>query len=327
MITFKPTFKTLTTAVCASLILAGAVVVAVQADEESKQHISIGTGGITGVYYTVGGAICRLVKRIKTDVNIDCRAESTAGSIYNLNSLLNGELDFAIVQADWHYQYAKDPEKGANLRSVLSLHTETFTVFAHPDSEIETFDDLKGKRVNIGNPGSGQRGTMEQLMAMMQWTEDDFILSTELKAAEQSSALCDHNIDAAVYMVGHPAAAIQEAITLCDAKIIGVDPKIVAKLMGQYPYYRTATIAANTYSGQDADVSTFGLSATLVTRADVDASIVKAVTTAIFQGLGALRRAHPALARLQQAEMAQVSNFALPHPGALEVMDKRKLVH
>ena len=164
-------------------------------------------------------------------------------------------------------------------------------------------------------------------MAMMQWTEDDFILSTELKAAEQSSALCDNNIDAAVYMVGHPAAAIQEAITLCGAKIVGVDKKIVEQLMGQYPYYRTATIPANTYSGQDADVSTFGLSATLVTRADVDPRIVKAVTTAIFRGLGALRRAHPALARLQQAEMAQVSNFALPHPGALEVMDKLKLVH
>ncbi len=145
MITFKSTPKTLAAAVCASLVLAGAVVAAVQADEKSKQHISIGTGGITGIYYTVGGAICRLVKRIKTGENIDCRAESTAGSIYNLNSLLNGELDFAIVQADWHYQYAKDSEKGADLRSVLSLHTETFTVFAHPDSEIETFNDLKGK--------------------------------------------------------------------------------------------------------------------------------------------------------------------------------------
>ena len=296
-----------------------------EADE--KTFITIGTGGITGIYYTVGGAICRLVKRLPKSRRLDCRAEATAGSIYNLNSLLNGELDFAIVQADWHYRMAKDKKKGAKLRSILSLHSEAFTAFVHPESGIESFADLEGKTVNIGNPGSGQRATMEQLMELVGWQRKNFLLATELKAAEQSAALCDGKLDAAIYMVGHPAAAIQEAITLCGARIVDVEAETIAKLMGAHPFYRTASITNNTYSDQDYEAHTFGLSATLVTHADVDSDVVKDVTLAIYKGLGALRRAHPALGRLSKGAMAQVSNFAPAHPGALEAMEDLKLAH
>ena len=157
--------------------------------------VTIGTGGVTGVYYPTGGAICRLVNRGRKDHGIRCSVESTGGSVYNINTIRAGELDFGVAQSDWQYHAyngsSKFKDKGAfkELRAVFSVHPEPFTVVARKDSGIKSFDDLKGKRVNIGNPGSGQRGTMEVLMAAKGWKNSDFKLASELKASEQSQAL------------------------------------------------------------------------------------------------------------------------------------------
>ena len=187
------------------------------AAQEGQKFISIGTGGVTGVYYPTGGAICRLVNRGRADHGIRCGVESTGGSVYNINAVRSGELEFGVAQSDWQFHAIEGTsqfeEQGAfeDLRAVFSVHPEPFTVVARADAGIETFEDLKGKRVNVGNPGSGQRGTMEVLMEAMGWTMDDFQLTSELQAAEQSQALCDNNIDAMVYTVGHPSGSIQEA--------------------------------------------------------------------------------------------------------------------
>ncbi|NVK30177.1 MAG: TAXI family TRAP transporter solute-binding subunit, partial [Gammaproteobacteria bacterium] len=189
----------------------------------ADQFISIGTGGVTGVYYPTGGAVCRMMNKGRKEHGIRCAVESTGGSVYNINTIRAGELEFGVAQSDWqHHAYngtSKFEDAGAfeGLRAVLSIHPEPFTVVARADSGIRNLEDLKGKRVNIGNPGSGQRGTMEVLMAEMGWTKDDFALASELKAAEQSAALCDNNIDAMVYTVGHPSGSIQEATTACDS--------------------------------------------------------------------------------------------------------------
>ena len=158
----------------------------------AQQFVTIGTGGVTGVYYPTGGAICRLVNKGKKEHGIRCSVESTGGSVYNLNAIAAGELDMGVAQSDWQYHAyngtSKFKDAGANkdLRAVFSVHPEPFTVVARADSGIKNFDDLKGKRVNIGNPGSGQRGTMEVIMTKKGWTKDDFKLASELKSAEQS---------------------------------------------------------------------------------------------------------------------------------------------
>ncbi|MGB1209706.1 MAG: TAXI family TRAP transporter solute-binding subunit, partial [Paracoccaceae bacterium] len=174
---------------------------------QDQQFITIGTGGVTGVYYPTGGAICRLVNKGRRDHGVRCSVESTGGSVYNINTIREGELEFGVAQSDWqHHAYhgtSKFEDAGAfeDLRAVFSVHPEPFTVVARADSGITTFADLAGKRVNIGNPGSGARGTMEVLMEASGMTTDDFALATELKPAEQSAALCDNQIDAMVFTV------------------------------------------------------------------------------------------------------------------------------
>jgi len=197
-------------------ILLGVAPAPVQAEQT---FVTIGTGGVTGVYYPTGGAICRLVNKTRKEHGIRCSVESTGGSVYNVNTIRAGELDMGVAQSDWQYHAyhgtSKFKAKGPNkdLRAVFSVHPEPFTVVARKDSGIRKFEQLKGKRVNIGNPGSGQRGTMEVVMGVYGWKKGDFRLASELKSAEQSKALCDNKIDAMVFTVGHPSGSIKEAST------------------------------------------------------------------------------------------------------------------
>ncbi len=287
-----------------------------------ESFISIGTGGVTGVYYPTGGAICRMMSKTRSEHGIRCGVESTGGSVYNINAIRGGELDFGVAQSDWQYHAFNGTSEfeatGAfeDLRAVFSIHPEPFTVVARADAGIASFDDLKGKRVNVGNPGSGQRGTMEVLMAAKGWTMDDFALASELQAAEQSQALCDNNIDAMIYTVGHPSGSIQEATTACDSVLVNVTGPEVEQLVADNPFYRVATIPGGMYRGSDADVTTFGVGATLVTSATVPEDTVYALVKAVFSDIDQFRGLHPAFANLDPKEMANDGLSAPLHPGA-----------
>ena len=298
----------------------------------AEDFITIGTGGVTGVYYPTGGAICRLVNKGRKEHGIRCSVESTGGSVYNINTIREGELEFGVAQSDWQYHAyngtSKFEEAGAfeGLRAVFSVHPEPFTVVARADAGITTFDDLKGQRVNIGNPGSGQRGTMEVLLEAKGWTTDDFALATELKAAEQSAALCDNQIDAMVYTVGHPSGSIQEATTACDSVLVTVDGAEVTGLIDDNAFYRTATIPGGMYRGNDADTATFGVGATFVTSADVSDEAVYIVVKSVMENIEDFRKLHPAFANLDPAEMATAGLSAPLHPGALKYYQEAGLV-
>ena len=287
-----------------------------------QRFTSIGTGGLTGVYYPTGSAICRLLNRERKQHGIRCSVESTGGSIFNLNALANGELDFGVAQSDWQYHAyqgsSKFSEQGANpqLRAVFSIHSEPFTVMARDDSGIKRFADLPGKRVNIGNPGSGQRGTMEVLMQALGWQRGDFKLVSELKATEQARALCDNKIDAMIYTVGHPNASIKEAATACDAHLVAVTGPEVEALVDKHSYYAAAEIPGGLYQGSEGATPTFGVKATLVTTAAVDEDVVYALVKAVFENLDKFRQLHPAFKHLQAADMLE-GNSAPFHPGAV----------
>jgi hypothetical protein len=305
-----------------ALLAASALAVAAPAAAQDQTFIAIGTGGVTGVYYPTGGAICRLVNRDRAEHGIRCGVESTGGSVFNLNAIRSGELEFGVAQSDWQYHAyngtSRFEEQGPfeELRAVFSVHPEPFTVVARADAGIETFEDLQGKRVNVGNPGSGQRGTMEVLMEAMGWTMDDFAVASELQAAEQSQALCDNNIDAMVYTVGHPSGSIQEATTACDAVLVDVSNDAVDMLVEENSFYRTATIPGGMYRGNDEDTQTFGVGATFVTSADVPEEVVYTVVSAVFENLDQFRSLHPAFANLDAETMATDSLSAPLHPGA-----------
>lgn len=312
--------KTLISAAMAAGVAIAGLTAPAAASAES--FITIGTGGVTGVYYPTGGAICRLVNKDRAEHGIRCSVESTGGSIYNLNTIRAGELDLGVAQSDWQYHAYKgtdafaDQGPNKDLRSVFSLHAEPFTVVARAGSGIKTFNDLKGKRVNIGNPGSGQRGTIEVIMKAKGWTSDDFALASELKASEQASALCDNKIDAMVYVVGHPSGAIKEATTSCDSNLVEVNDATIDMLVNENSYYRKVTIPGGMYRGNPDDVVTFGVGATMVTSASVPDEVIYNVVKAVFENFDTFRKLHPAFANLKKEEMVQDALTAPLHPGA-----------
>lgn len=290
----------------------------------ANQFVTIGTGGVTGVYYPTGGAICRLVNMDRKEHGIRCSVESTGGSIYNLNTIAAGELDLGVVQSDWQYHAyngsSRFEEAGPNkdLRAVFSIHPEPYTVVARADSGITHFKDLKGKRVNVGNPGSGQRSTTEVVMNAMGWTMDDFRLASELKPAEQSAAMCDNRVDAIVYVVGHPNGSIQEATTACDSVLVNVTGPEIDKLIAERDYYRTATIPAGMYRGNNQDTTTFGVGATFVSSINVPEDVIYHVVKAVFDNFDDFKRLHPAFEVLKKEEMIKDGLSAPLHPGAVK---------
>jgi TRAP transporter TAXI family solute receptor len=314
-------------AVAASLLSAAVAVPSATAET----FVTIGTGGQTGVYYVVGQSICRLVNRGTASHDIKCTAPSTGGSVANLNAIKAGEQDMGVAQSDWQYHAYNGSSKfegnaNKDLRSVFSVHPEPFTVVARVDSGIKTFDDLKGKRVNVGNPGSGQRGTMEVLMAAKGWTMDDFKLASELKSAEQSQALCDNKVDAIVFTVGHPNGSIQEATTSCNAIIVPVTGPEVDKLVSENPFYAKATIPGGMYKGTDADASTFGVKATFVSSTKAPEKTIYEVVKAVFDNFDRFKKLHPAFAILEPKDMIKDGNSAPLHDGAAKYFKEKGLM-
>ena len=294
-----------------------------------QQFISIGTGGVTGVYYPTGGAICRLVNRDRKTHGIRCSAESTGGSVYNINTVRQGELEFGVAQSDWQYHSyngtSRFADQGAfkGLRAVFSVHPEPFTLLSRAGAGVNDFTDIKGKKVNVGNPGSGQRATMEVVMDAFGIGMSDLALAAELKGSEMAQALCDGKIDAMIYTVGHPAAAITEATTTCDVNLVDVKGSPIDGLIADNSFYRTATIPGGMYRGNDQATNTFGVGATFITSADVPEKVVYTVVKAVFDNFEDFKKLHPAFANLQEEEMIQDGLSAPLHRGAVKYYKER----
>jgi len=297
------------------------------------EHFSVGTAGQTGVYYVVGQSICKMVNRGTSDHNLRCSAPSTGGSIANLNSMRTGSLNFGIVQSDWQYHAYNGTSNGTsnfkeaspyqNLRAVFSLHSDIFTLVTRADANIKSFADLKGKRVNIGNPGSGQRATMLTLMKEAGMKTSDFKLAGELKSSEHSQALCDNKLDAFVMVAGHPVANVKEATSTCDTRIVNVTGDAVDNLIKEYPYYSYGIIPGGMYEGTPNDVKTYGLKATLVSSTATSDDVVYNLVKAVFENFDRFKRLHPAFANLEPQEMITAGLSAPLHPGAIKYYKER----
>jgi TRAP transporter TAXI family solute receptor len=313
--------KRLSLAAAVSGIVLGASAFSTQAVADQK-FITIGTGGQTGVYFVVGQSVCRMVNRNSDEHGVRCNAPSTGGSVANVNGMKSGELDMGVVQSDVHYRafngVGNFEEDGAwgEMRSLFTMHGEPLTVVARANSGISEFADLKGKRVNIGNPGSGQRNTMDVVMNAMGWTVSDFSLASQLDAAEQAAALSDNNIDAMIYVVGHPNGSIQEATTTIDARLVPVTGPEIDELVETYSYYTHSVIPGGLYRGNDEDVNTFGVAATFVSHAGVDDDTVYHTVKAVFDNFDRFKRLHPAFATLTEESMISDGLTAPLHPGA-----------
>ncbi|WP_025772141.1 TAXI family TRAP transporter solute-binding subunit [Thioalkalivibrio sp. HK1] len=294
----------------------------------ADRFISIGTGGITGVYYPTGGAICRLVNKMRKETGIRCSVESTGGSIYNINTVRSGDLEFGVAQSDWQYHAwngtskFSDQGKFEDLRAVFSVHPEPVTIIARDDSGIQNITDLKNKRVNIGNVGSGTRGTWEVIEEALGWERSDLKLASELKSAETGQAICDNKIDAYFWLVGHPSALTKESLATCPTHLVNATGSAIDKLIADNSFYRTATIPAGMYNNE-ADIRTFGVGATFITSAKVDEMAVYTVVKAVFDNFDQFKKLHPAFANLSEKEMIRDSISAPLHDGAMKYYKER----
>jgi TRAP transporter TAXI family solute receptor len=309
--------------VVAAAAALGLLALAGPAAAQQQKFVTIGTGGVTGVYYAVGGAVCRLMNKDRQKTGIRCSVESTGGSVFNVNAIKSGELDFGMTQSDVQYNAVKGEAqfKGAavaDLRAVFAVHAEPFTVLARKEAGVAKFEDFKGKRFNVGNPGSGTRASMEQLLAEMGWKMSDFSLASELKADEQGPALCDNKIDGFYYGVGHPSAAIQDPTTTCGAKLISLTGPAVDSLVKKFPYYSVATIPGGMYSNNPNATTTYGVRALMVASAKQPDDVVYNLVKAVFDNFDEFKKLHPAFANLEPKEMLKSGISADLHAGAVK---------
>lgn len=310
---------------CLTAIAASAAMLAPVGSVQAQQKfMTIGTGGVTGVYYAAGGAICRLVNKDRAKHGFRCSVESTGGSVVNINTIKAGELDFGVSQSDVQYnavngtrQFEKDG-KHSDLRAVFSIHPEPFTVLSRKEANIAKFEDLKGKRMNIGNPGSGTRAAMEELLTTMNWKTSDFGLAAELKADEHGAALCDNKIDAFFYGVGHPSANIQDPITTCGAKLVPITGPAVDKLVKDNSFYAAVNIPGGLYAGHPNPTPTYGVLASFVTSAKVSDAAVYELVKAVFENFDEFKKLHPAFGALDPKSMIKDGLSAPLHPGAVK---------
>lgn len=302
-------------------LAATVTVLATPVAQAQQKFVTIGTGGVTGVYYAAGGAICRLVNKDRAKHGIRCSVESTGGSVFNVNTIKGGELDLGFAQSDVQFNAVKgqgqfkDGSVG-DLRAVFSVHPEPFTLLTRKEANIRTFADTKGKRVNVGNPGSGTRASMEELLGALGWTMKDFSLASELKADEHGPALCDGKIDAFFYGVGHPSANIQDPTTTCGAKLASITGPAVDKLVADRPYYAKVTIPGGLYPNNPEPAQTYGVLATVVASAKTPADTVYQVVKAVFDNFDEFKKLHPALANLTPETMVKDGLSAPLHEGA-----------
>jgi TRAP transporter solute receptor, TAXI family len=287
-----------------------------------QKFITIGTGGVTGVYYAAGGAICRLVNKDRAKHGIRCSVESTGGSVFNVNTIKAGELDLGFTQSDVQYNALKglgqfkDAGAWGDQRAVFSVHPEPFTVVARKEANVKNFADFKGKRFNVGNPGSGTRASLEELLVAMNWKLSDFSLASELKADEHGPAVCDGKIDGFFYGVGHPSANIQDPTTSCGAKLVSVTGPAVDKLIADKPYYAKAVIPGGLYPNNPDPTTTYGVLATVVSSTKTPPETVYQVVKAVFDNFEEFKKLHPALAHLQPENMVKDGLSAPLHEGA-----------
>lgn len=293
------------------------------ASAAEQRFITIGTGGVTGVYYPAGGAICRLVNKGRKAHGIRCSVESTNGSADNIKDIRSGELAMGVAQSDVQVSALEGVNEFVeggpftDLRALFSMHSELMQIVARSDSAIKTFEDLKGKRVNIGNLGSGQRATTELIMAHHGWTRETFAAVGELRSAEQSKALCDNHLDAISFTAGIPNASVKEATVTCDAVLVPLDGAWVDVFIAANPAYAKGTVPGGVYRGTDTDTPTLGPKAIILTSSRIPDEVAYQVVRAVFENFASLKKLHPAFAGLEKEMMVKDGLAAPLHPGAL----------
>lgn len=308
-------------ALAATLVACAAVI--------APPDVTIATGRPSGVYYPLGGSICRLFNLDAAPDGRRCVAEPSAGPVANIDALRSGLADVAVVQSD----VLADAVEGqgpfafhgadAGLRVLFTGHADAFTIIARRELGIRSAAELRGRRINMGSPGSGEQVSMARIMAALGVTRRDFADVRELSVAEQHRALCANELDAIVYSVGHPNGLIDDVVRMCRGVLVEVAGPAIDAMLERHPEYERTVIPGGTYRDNPLEAHTLGVRAVIVATSRLSDARAYAITKAVFDNFDDFRRLHPLFAMLSIDNMADINGRAPLHPGAARYYRER----
>jgi len=290
--------------------------------EAKDKFVALGTGSPNGTYYPVGRGICELVNEGRVSHGVRCIAYNTGGSVYNIQAVMSGELEMGITRSDLAFQAHdglnafKSIGPNPELRAVTTLYSMPIAVLVKKGAEINAFADLEGKRINIGNKGSGKRSVAELIMDIMGWQRGDFSAVLEMSTKQMGKAFCDDNVDILIEGLGNPSKFYEEMVRDCDGKFIPVPKDVVGKIQKKFPYFAALDIPGKIYSGTPDPVGTFGFKATLVTKRAVHEDTVYDIVSSIFDQFKKFQEKHPSLSLAAPQQMVNEGIFIPIHDGA-----------
>ncbi len=295
---------------------------AAHGQQQPHQWINVGTGTLTGVYYGVGGALCRVINHYRPDTGLRCSVESTAGSLENMRTLKEKDVDLALVESGVHHKAVKGIGQysaegpATDLRSVMSLHPEPYTVVVRKEAGIKSLTDLKGKRFNVGERDTVVRGAVAEFLDAVGWSTSDFAPAPRLTPDESGPALCDNRIDGFFVSIDHPTPIVQLPTAICGAKLVALSGPNIDKFVKSRPYLSFSTIPGGVYNANPQETRAFGVRATLMTTTAVPADTIYSITRTLFENFDMFRRLHPALDTLRAESMVHEGLAAPLHDGA-----------
>jgi len=289
-----------------------------------RAPVTIGTAHPGAIYHPVGNALCRMVNLSVAEGSANrCHAAQSDGAVSNVANVRSGKATLGLTQSDLAYGAFRGEgpfvKSGADreLRTVVALNRESFTVLARADSNIQTFEDLRGRRVGVGKRGAGHTFTRDVVLGFYGWTISDFDRALELGPTEQNETLCAGQVDAIIFESVHPDGLTQEAANVCPVRLVRVAGPPIDTLLATHPYYAASVIPGGLYKGNPAATPTFGTQTVLVTSARQPDALAYSVAQAVFENFEDFRRLHPALRGLQKIDMVPSESVMPIHPGAL----------
>jgi uncharacterized protein len=321
----KSVLESLTRALAAATLAAGMNTSALSAGSEEEQHpqlVTIATGTPGGVYHPLGAAICRLFHFEERNDGLRCRSRGSKGSVANIEMLRERRAEFAIAQADLEQSAVASTGEFAaagpapELRTVLALHMEAFTILARGDLDLAGFKDLRGRRLGVGQPGSGQYASKDDLLEAFGLTLEDFASVVELDPVSQMDELCAGRLDAVFFFVGHPNGLVQDASIGCGIHLVPISGPEVEQLIHRKPFFVHTVIPGGLYRGIGLDTPTLGTRCVLLTTSGVPETTVYELVKAVFNRFEEFRQLHPVLRELTRADLVPRGLAAPLHPGA-----------
>ena len=295
-------------------------------------HMILGTGSVQGVYFPIGGVICRLLNRGTELHRMRCSLESTGGSIYNLRQLRAENLDLVFAQSDWQYHAYNGSstfkEEGANkdLRAVFALEADPLALIVKDDSNIQSFEDLQNRIVSFGYKRSLQHRIIDDLLDAKGWNDSNFKSVERMSDTKQIGAICSGSVDAILLLSSSLNDHLSGLSDECKLRLLPIESPEISGLIETKPYYRVAKIAKGLYLDATKATKSFGLGATFVADIDTSPKAIYHVVKEVVENFKDFKSLHPSLTGLDKRELPHAGISIPLHPGAVRYYKEARLI-